>query len=265
MRPAGRASPPPATPSTRSPIFPGPGAPAATISIPGGCTSGSGWGLRPPRSRAAGAAPTSRTWSGGPPGAAGRAGDGGPRASSRPALLAEDALIFGLRMNEGVDLAPAGADVARRPVGRIRRAARPPGRRAASSGGTGSRVSLTVRGRLVADAVGAELMAAWRGAAQDLGLAAPAGRSGGPQRLNRLALEILQVGVPRHPLEIAVAEGHRALQGPQGVRLAPAERQAAGEIVVGGGLSGCSRTRRRSIRGRRRSARPWCTGRRESR
>ncbi len=82
------------------------------------------------------------------------------RVALSPALLAEDALIFGLRMNEGVDLSvwrmrapdapwPAVDDV----ISRL-----------AESGlllRHGHCVRLTHRGRLVADSVGAELMAAF--------------------------------------------------------------------------------------------------------
>lgn len=82
------------------------------------------------------------------------------RVAVTPALLAEDALIFGLRMNDGVDVAmwrnrcmdaPWGAveDVLGRLVGEgfaLR---------------ADSRVRLTDRGRLVADSVGAEIMEAF--------------------------------------------------------------------------------------------------------
>lgn len=82
------------------------------------------------------------------------------RVALSSALLAEDALIFGVRMNEGVDLAGWRA--------------RAPGVSWASveetiatlaDGGLlvreGSRVRLTHRGRLVADSVGTEIMAAF--------------------------------------------------------------------------------------------------------
>jgi len=81
------------------------------------------------------------------------------RARLGPALLAEDALIFGLRMNAGVDLAAGRSRWPDAPwahfdaqLGRL------------EAGGLverrGGRVRLTGRGRLLADAVGAELMAA---------------------------------------------------------------------------------------------------------
>jgi len=82
------------------------------------------------------------------------------RVTLTPALLAEDALIFGLRMNEGVELAPwrAAAPEAPWPAvdALLDRLAD-----AALVERAGSRVWLTGRGRLVADAVGAEVMAAF--------------------------------------------------------------------------------------------------------
>ena len=77
-----------------------------------------------------------------------------------PALLAEDALVFGLRMNSGVDLAPWRARAPELPwsevdallleleaTGRVTR--------------SGHAVRLTPAGRLVADAIGAELLTAF--------------------------------------------------------------------------------------------------------
>jgi oxygen-independent coproporphyrinogen-3 oxidase len=82
------------------------------------------------------------------------------RVALTPALLAEDALIFGLRMNAGVELASWRARAPGAPwpaiedtlatlaaAGLLRR--------------EGERVRLTPRGRLVADSVGAEIMAAF--------------------------------------------------------------------------------------------------------
>ena len=77
-----------------------------------------------------------------------------------PARLAEDALIFGLRMNAGVDLAPWQARSPEAPwagVGALLD-------RLAADGlalREGTRVRLTDRGRLLADSVGAEIMAAF--------------------------------------------------------------------------------------------------------
>ncbi len=84
------------------------------------------------------------------------------RVALTPALLAEDALIFGLRMNEGVDLAAlrlrfpslewAGVDVV---VARL------------TDGGLAERIGATIcltsRGRLLADSVGAELLGVFAG------------------------------------------------------------------------------------------------------
>lgn len=77
------------------------------------------------------------------------------RVDLTPALLAEDALIFGLRLNEGVDLAAWSERCPDAPWGEIQaRIDRLAGEGLARR--EGSRVSLTVRGRLVADGVGAE-------------------------------------------------------------------------------------------------------------
>lgn len=82
------------------------------------------------------------------------------RVELTPALLAEDALIFGLRMNAGVDLAPwkERAPLAPWPVVEETLAALAAGGVLVRSGDV---VKLTDRGRLVADAVGAELMGAF--------------------------------------------------------------------------------------------------------
>ena len=77
----------------------------------------------------------------------------------RPALLAEDALIFGLRMNAGVDLAASRARWPEAPwaefEARLNRL---------EEAGLVQRaddwIRLTGRGRLLADSVGAEVMAA---------------------------------------------------------------------------------------------------------
>lgn len=82
------------------------------------------------------------------------------RVALTPALLAEDALVFGLRMNAGVDLAPWRA-----------RAPEAPWTAIEDTLATlvanellvreGTSVKLTKRGRLLADSVGAEIMAAF--------------------------------------------------------------------------------------------------------
>jgi len=82
------------------------------------------------------------------------------RVALTPALLAEDALIFGLRMNEGVDVAAwrERAPEARWEVVDVLL------ERLVADGLTrreGERVRLTDRGRLLADAVGAEIMEAF--------------------------------------------------------------------------------------------------------
>jgi oxygen-independent coproporphyrinogen-3 oxidase len=82
------------------------------------------------------------------------------RVAVTPALLAEDALIFGLRMNAGVDLAPWQARAPGAPWPVIEDTLRT---LAASDllVRDGSRVRLTDRGRLLADSVGAEIMTAF--------------------------------------------------------------------------------------------------------
>jgi oxygen-independent coproporphyrinogen-3 oxidase len=81
------------------------------------------------------------------------------RVALTPALRAEDALIFGLRMNEGVNLAewrPRAPDLPWAEVDAVLA-----GLVAAERlGREGDVIRLTDRGRLVADAVGAEIMAA---------------------------------------------------------------------------------------------------------
>ena len=82
------------------------------------------------------------------------------RVALTPALLAEDALIFGLRMNEGVDVAAWRATCPEAPWAAVDALLD----RLAAEGlarGDGARVSLTDRGRMLADAVGAEVMEAF--------------------------------------------------------------------------------------------------------
>ncbi len=76
------------------------------------------------------------------------------------ALLAEDALIFGLRMNAGVELAPWRERCPEAPWAEVSALLD----RLAQEGlaeQAGGVVRLTDRGRLVADAIGAEVMAAF--------------------------------------------------------------------------------------------------------
>jgi oxygen-independent coproporphyrinogen-3 oxidase len=84
------------------------------------------------------------------------------RVALTEALLAEDALIFGLRMNAGVDLAALrrrhpGADWAAADALAARLEDEGLAEREAADGGTG-RVRLTLKGRLVADAIGVEAL-----------------------------------------------------------------------------------------------------------
>jgi len=82
------------------------------------------------------------------------------RVALTPALLAEDALIFGLRMNAGVDVAAWQARAPEAPWEAVETTLE-----ALAENGLlvrdGARVRLTTRGRLLADAVGAELMQAF--------------------------------------------------------------------------------------------------------
>lgn len=82
------------------------------------------------------------------------------RVALTPALLAEDALIFGLRMNAGVDVARWRARAPQAPWPEVEAtlaALQEDGLLAR----TGDLVKLTTRGRLVADSVGTELMTAF--------------------------------------------------------------------------------------------------------
>ena len=82
------------------------------------------------------------------------------RAELTPALLAEDALVFGLRMNEGVDLALLKRRAPEAPwvsVETLIERLKEEGLAAAD----GSRIRLSDRGRLLADSVGSEVMAAF--------------------------------------------------------------------------------------------------------
>jgi oxygen-independent coproporphyrinogen-3 oxidase len=82
------------------------------------------------------------------------------RTALTPQLLAEDALVFGLRMNRGVDVARLRARSPDAPWGRVLSLV---GRLvdeglASSEGGV---VRLEARGRLLADAIGSEIMVAF--------------------------------------------------------------------------------------------------------
>jgi oxygen-independent coproporphyrinogen-3 oxidase len=82
------------------------------------------------------------------------------RVAATPALLAEDALVFGLRMNAGVDLAEWRARCPTAPWSTVEALL---DRLAAEGLATreNARVCLTDKGRLLADSVGSELMAAF--------------------------------------------------------------------------------------------------------
>ncbi len=82
------------------------------------------------------------------------------RVALTPALLAEDALIFGLRMNEGIDIAHWRERSPEAPWGAVEALLD----RLAAEGlavREGAQVRLTNRGRLLADSVGAEVMVAF--------------------------------------------------------------------------------------------------------
>jgi len=82
------------------------------------------------------------------------------RRAVTPALLAEDALVFGLRMNEGVDLGywrERAPDLPWSPVLETLTALEEAGRLESR----GNLFRLTSTGRLVADAIGAEIISAF--------------------------------------------------------------------------------------------------------
>ncbi|HEY1792608.1 MAG TPA: radical SAM family heme chaperone HemW [Opitutaceae bacterium] len=82
------------------------------------------------------------------------------RTALTPQLLAEDAVVFGLRMNEGVDMAALCAKSPAAPWEAVEALAA----RLAGDGlavRDGGRIRLTTRGRLLADSVGTEVMAAF--------------------------------------------------------------------------------------------------------
>ena len=82
------------------------------------------------------------------------------RVAVTPALLAEDALVFGLRMNAGVDLAAWQVRCPEAPWGAVEALAD----RLVAEGfaeRSGSQLRLLNRGRLLADTIGAELMGAF--------------------------------------------------------------------------------------------------------
>ena len=74
-----------------------------------------------------------------------------------PRILAEDSLIFGLRMNEGVDLPELRARFPEAPWDRVDALAERLAQEGLAETGKG-RLWLTLKGRLVADAVGGQIM-----------------------------------------------------------------------------------------------------------
>jgi oxygen-independent coproporphyrinogen-3 oxidase len=82
------------------------------------------------------------------------------RVALTPALLAEDALIFGLRMNGGVDVAPWRERCPDAPWATVEAVLHRLVEDELATR-TGARVKLTDRGRLLADSVGAEIMDAF--------------------------------------------------------------------------------------------------------
>jgi oxygen-independent coproporphyrinogen-3 oxidase len=84
------------------------------------------------------------------------------RIQLTPRMLAEDSLVFGLRMNEGVDLPALRARFATAPWENVvAQAVRL--KEAELAEWDGSRLRLTLRGRLVADAVAVQMMEAMAG------------------------------------------------------------------------------------------------------
>ena len=91
--------------------------------------------------------------------------DGGPARADGPVeltprILAEDSLIFGLRMNEGVALPALRARFPEAPWGEVDALAERLAQEGLAVAG-GRRLRLTLRGRLVADAVGGQIMEAF--------------------------------------------------------------------------------------------------------
>lgn len=82
------------------------------------------------------------------------------RVELSPALLAEDALVFGLRMNAGVDLAVWQSRCPQAPWSEVESLIERLGAEGFAER-AGTVVKLTNRGRLLADTIGAEIMAAF--------------------------------------------------------------------------------------------------------
>jgi len=82
------------------------------------------------------------------------------RVELTPRLLAEDSLIFGLRMNDGVDLPALRERFPGAPWERVASLAGRLVEEGLAERAAESSLRLTLRGRLVADAVGAQIMEA---------------------------------------------------------------------------------------------------------
>jgi oxygen-independent coproporphyrinogen-3 oxidase len=82
------------------------------------------------------------------------------RVELTPRILAEDSLIFGLRMNEGVAMPALRARFPEAPWEKVDALAERMTQEGLAVAGDG-RLRLTLRGRLVADAVGGEVMDAF--------------------------------------------------------------------------------------------------------
>lgn len=82
------------------------------------------------------------------------------RVELTPRVLAEDSLVFGLRMNAGVNLPRLRARFPEAPWGGIDALADRLTAEGLAMGGGHGNLRLTLRGRLVADAIGVEVMAA---------------------------------------------------------------------------------------------------------
>jgi oxygen-independent coproporphyrinogen-3 oxidase len=80
------------------------------------------------------------------------------RVELTPCVLAEDSLIFGLRMNDGVDLPGLRTRFPAAPWENVRGLAGRLVEEGLATMDGGGRLRLTLRGRLLADAVGAQIM-----------------------------------------------------------------------------------------------------------
>jgi oxygen-independent coproporphyrinogen-3 oxidase len=84
------------------------------------------------------------------------------RVELTPRLLAEDSLVFGLRMNEGVNLPRLRARFPAAPWAGLRALSDRLVEEGLATADAGGNLRLTLRGRLVADAIGAQIMETMR-------------------------------------------------------------------------------------------------------